>query len=56
MTANVLENDIWRCIYHGMQGHIGKPLCQREIYSSSLKVFLEEIEVKNDQYFDFSER
>ncbi|AMG32200.1 HAMP domain-containing protein [Grimontia hollisae] len=37
MTANVLKDDIWRCISNGMQGHIGKPLRESDIYSVSFK-------------------
>ncbi len=31
MTANVLKEDVWRCLSHGMQGHIGKPIRTKEI-------------------------
>ncbi len=45
MTANVLKDDIWRCISNGMQGHIGKPLRENDIYSACVKALSAEIEV-----------
>ncbi|WP_442788897.1 ATP-binding protein [Grimontia sp. NTOU-MAR1] len=45
MTANVLKDDIWRCISNGMQGHIGKPLRENDIYVACAKVLSAEIEV-----------
>ncbi|CZF77754.1 Autoinducer 2 sensor kinase/phosphatase LuxQ [Grimontia celer] len=44
MTANVLKDDIWRCISNGMQGHIGKPLRENDIYVACAKVLSAEIE------------
>ncbi|WP_428824945.1 ATP-binding protein [Enterovibrio baiacu] len=44
MTANVLKDDIWRCISNGMQGHIGKPLRENDIYSACIKVMSREFE------------
>lgn len=45
MTANVLKDDIWRCISNGMQGHIGKPLRESDIYSVSFKALSAEKEI-----------
>ncbi|USH04148.1 response regulator [Grimontia kaedaensis] len=45
MTANVLKDDIWRCISNGMQGHIGKPLRENDIYVACAKVLSVEKEV-----------
>ncbi len=44
MTANVLKDDIWRCISNGMQGHIGKPLRENDIYTACVKALSAEIE------------
>ncbi|WP_028022836.1 hybrid sensor histidine kinase/response regulator [Enterovibrio calviensis] len=44
MTANVLKDDIWRCISNGMQGHIGKPLRETDIYTACIKVLSSEVE------------
>lgn len=44
MTANVLKDDIWRCISNGMQGHIGKPLRENDIYSASIKALSAEMD------------
>ncbi|MDD1794298.1 ATP-binding protein [Enterovibrio sp. ZSDZ42] len=44
MTANVLKDDIWRCISNGMQGHIGKPLRETDIYTACSKVLSSEVE------------
>ncbi|PKF50997.1 hybrid sensor histidine kinase/response regulator [Enterovibrio nigricans] len=45
MTANVLKDDIWRCISNGMQGHIGKPLRENDIFSVCVKAMSSEVEV-----------
>ncbi|MEI8607984.1 hybrid sensor histidine kinase/response regulator [Enterovibrio norvegicus] len=44
MTANVLKDDIWRCISNGMQGHIGKPLRENDIYAACVKTMSHEFE------------
>ncbi|WP_407333176.1 ATP-binding protein [Enterovibrio sp. 27052020O] len=46
MTANVLKDDIWRCISNGMQGHIGKPLRENDIYTACIKALSMEVEVQ----------
>jgi signal transduction histidine kinase len=37
MTANVLREDIELCLRSGMNGHVGKPLEQREVFDSLRK-------------------
>lgn len=46
MTANVLKDDIWRCISNGMQGHIGKPLRESDIYSVCVKALSPETQAQ----------
>jgi signal transduction histidine kinase/DNA-binding response OmpR family regulator len=39
MTANVMANDVKRCLESGMNEHIGKPLEIEDFYGTLLKIF-----------------
>lgn len=41
MTANAMQDDIWRCLDAGMQGHIAKPISENNIYSVTRTVLEE---------------
>ena len=47
LTANVFKDDIEKCLESGMNGHLGKPIVEKNLYDV-LNKYLSDVSVKKD--------